>query len=140
MTGKGVRIAILDTGIDPTHPDLDDHDFRRWSAAPQPAQDRRRAELQRRRSCPPDGVDGHGHGTHVAGIAAGTGEGTPLADDNGQVSPASRPTRELAVGKVLTDAGAGVNSDLIAAMEWAAMPADSVCRRGCCGRRRASST
>src|SRR5207244_452791 len=31
---------------------------------------------------------------------------------------------QLAVGKVLTDAGAGVNSDLVAAMEWAAMPAD----------------
>jgi hypothetical protein len=29
------------------------------------------------------------------------------------------------VGKALTDAGAGVNSDLIAAMEWAALPADT---------------
>ena len=32
------------------------------------------------------------------------------------------PGAELAVGKALTDAGAGVNSDLIAAMEWGAMP------------------
>ena len=29
------------------------------------------------------------------------------------------------MGKVLTDAGAGVNSDLLAAMEWAAMPVGS---------------
>ncbi len=35
------------------------------------------------------------------------------------------PDAELAVGKVLTDAGAGLNSDLLAAMEWAAMPAGS---------------
>ncbi len=36
---------------------------------------------------------------------------------------ASRPDAELAVGKVLSDAGAGLNSDLIGAMEWAATPA-----------------
>ena len=68
--------------------------------------------------------DGHGHGTHVAGIAAGTGEGTPLADDNGRYAGIA-PDAELAVGKVLTDAGAGLNSDLLAAMEWAAMPLGS---------------
>src|SRR5204862_3372076 len=34
------------------------------------------------------------------------------------------PGARLAIGKVFTDAGAGLNSDLIAAMEWAALPAD----------------
>ena len=45
-------------------------------------------------------------------------------DDNGRYAGIA-PDAELAVGKVLTDAGAGLNSDLLAAMEWAAMPVGS---------------
>ena len=32
VTGTGIRIAVLDTGADVMHPDLDDLDFRRWSS------------------------------------------------------------------------------------------------------------
>ena len=125
ITGTGIRIAVLDTGLDATHPDLDDLDFRRWSTALNPA------KLVDARSfvggaCAPlvGASDGHGHGTHVAGIATGTGEGTPSAGDDGRYAGIA-PDAELAVGKVLTDAGAGLNSDLLAAMEWAAAPAGS---------------
>ena len=48
--------------------------------------------------------DGHGHGTHVAGIATGTGEGTPLATDDGKYAGIA-PGAELAVGKVLDRRG-----------------------------------
>ena len=125
ITGKGIRVAVLDTGADVTHPDLDDLDFRRWSSVLNP-----RKVVDARSfvggGCAPlvGATDGHGHGTHVAGIAAGTGEGTPLADDNGRYAGIA-PDAELAIGKVLTDAGAGVNSDLLAAMEWAARPVGS---------------
>jgi subtilisin family serine protease len=125
ITGTGIRIAVLDTGADVTHPDLDDRDFRRWSSLLNP-----RKVVDARNfvggGCQPlvGGTDAHGHGTHVSGIATGTGEGTPLADDNGRYAGIA-PDAELAVGKVLTDAGAGLNSDLLAALEWAAMPAGS---------------
>ena len=111
----GVRIAVLDTGLDVTHPDLDDLRLPALvGAAPRPAKVVDAARLQRRRGCGRSSAsDGHGHGTHVAGIAAGTGEGTPLASDDGRYAGIA-PDAELAVGKVLTDAGAGINSDLLA--------------------------
>ena len=122
ITGSGVRIAVLDTGLDRAHPDLDDQDFRGWSA---PLSTAKLVDARdfNGGGCNPMLTDGHGHGTHVAGIATGTGEGTPLTEDDGRHAGIA-PGAELAVGKVLTDAGAGINSDLIAAMEWAAMPAD----------------
>jgi len=123
VTGEGVRIAILDTGIDAAHPDLNDQDFRRWSALVGPAKIVEQRNFVGGQCAPVVGVqDGHGHGTHVAGIAAGTGSGVPGdPSDNGKYTGIA-PDAELAVGKVLSDAGAGINSDLIAAMEWAATP------------------
>jgi len=130
-TGEGIRIAILDTGTDLVHPDLDDLDFRHWRNGIGDVPDPRPAKIVDARNfngggCAVPGIggfDGHGHGTHVAGIAAGTGEGDPLtAEDDGRYLGIA-PDAGLGVAKVLTDAGAGVNSDLIAAFEWAALPA-----------------
>ncbi len=124
ITGEGVRIAILDTGVDQLHPDLDDLDFRGWSGLLHDAKVVSARDFNGG-LCRPGAADGHGHGTHVAGIAAGTGEGTPFATDDGKYAGIA-PGAELAAGKVLTDAGAGINSDLLAAMEWAAMPAEDL--------------
>lgn len=56
-TGSGVTIAILDTGCDPTHPDLSSRYVPGWNTYDNNA----------------DTHDVYGHGTNVAGVAAATG-------------------------------------------------------------------
>lgn len=103
-TGKGVRVAVLDTGADFTHPDLvgrvaDRADFTVEGG---------------------DAVDHNGHGTHVASTIAGTG-----AAAHGQRRGVA-PDAKLVIGKVLDDSGYGDDSGIIAAMEWAATRADVI--------------
>nr|WP_177209209.1 S8 family serine peptidase [Halobiforma haloterrestris] len=61
-TGEGQTIAVIDTGIDDGHPDLGNVDTDRSAKFMQ-------GEVLEHEGDP------HGHGTHVAGIAAGTGGG-----------------------------------------------------------------
>ncbi|WP_253194700.1 S8 family serine peptidase [Streptomyces sp. MP131-18] len=91
--GSGVTVAVLDTGIDETHPDLDGGKVTASANF---------SEAQRIE-------DRRGHGTHVASILAGTG-GTWSG-----VAPGAR----LLNGKVLDDYGYGFDSGIIAGMEWA---------------------
>ena len=95
--GSDVKVAVLDTGYDPTHPDLDGRvtttaDFTGTS---------------------PDAIDGYGHGTHVAAILGGTG----AASDGTRKGVA--PGTDLIIGKVLNDNGQGPADEIIAGMEWA---------------------
>ncbi|MHC3468141.1 S8 family peptidase [Streptomyces sp. 7R007] len=96
-TGKGVKIAVLDTGIDATHPDL-----------------KGQVIAEKNFSTSPDATDKFGHGTHVASIAAGTG-----AKSNGKYKGVA-PDAKLLNGKVLSDDGYGDDSQILAGMEWAA--------------------
>ncbi|QFG68201.1 S8 family serine peptidase [Ornithinimicrobium pratense] len=96
FTGEGVTVAVLDTGIDTTHPDLAGQVI-----------------LEGNFSDSPDTMDRAGHGTHVAGIIAGTGA----------VDPAMRGVAydaSLINTKVLDDDGYGWESEIIAGMEWSA--------------------
>ena len=101
ITGKDVTVAILDTGIDYTHPDLGGclgsdckviggYDFINDDADP---------------------MDDHVHGTHVAGIVAGKGEITGVA-----------PDANLLAVKVLAADGAGETAGIIAGIEYAVDP------------------
>ncbi|GAB3329810.1 S8 family serine peptidase [Micromonospora halotolerans] len=101
-TGTGVRVAVLDTGIDATHPDLVDRVAE--SAVFVPGE-----EL----------ADRVGHGTHVASTIAGTGAAS------GGREKGVAPDARLVVGKVLSDAGSGQDSWILAGMEWAARDADA---------------
>ncbi|MFK4835513.1 S8 family serine peptidase [Microbacterium sp. ZW T2_14] len=98
LDGTGAVVAVLDTGIDTTHPDLDDgvviaeKDFTGSGST----------------------KDQKGHGTHVASIVAGTGEASGGA--NRGVAYGAK----LLNGRVLNAEGYGQESWIIDAMEWAA--------------------
>ena len=92
--GGGIRVAIVDTGIDYTHPDLDGNysggfDFVNNDADP---------------------MDDHGHGTHCAGTVA--------AEDDGLGVVGVAPNALLYGVKVLSATGSGAWSDIVAGIEW----------------------
>ena len=93
--GAGVRVAVVDTGIDPDHPDLAGRIAATKSFAGGSAD------------------DGNGHGTHVAGTIAGDG----TASEGRYVGMA--PEALIYAAKVLRDDGSGSMSDVMAGVEWA---------------------
>src|SRR5690606_18009336 len=95
LDGSGVRVAVLDTGIDADHPDV----AGRIVAA--------------RSFVDGDVVDGHGHGTHVATTIAGTGAAS------GGTYTGVAPGADLVVGRVCGNDGSCPDSAVIAGMEWA---------------------
>jgi subtilisin len=94
QSGAGVRVAVLDTGIDDTHPDLDANVAGGWDFV----------------NNDNDPMDDHGHGTHVAGTIGAED------DDYGVVGVA--PGVELYALKVLDANGSGSFSNVIAAIDW----------------------
>ncbi|WP_189313102.1 S8 family peptidase [Streptomyces brasiliensis] len=96
--GTGVTVAVLDTGIDATHPDVS------GSIAGQ-------VDFT---GSPTGTKDGHGHGTHVASTILGSG-----AASKG-LRKGVAPGAKLLVGKVCDDKGECPDDGIIAAMDWAA--------------------
>jgi subtilisin family serine protease len=94
--GTGVTVAVLDSGIDADHPDLAG-----------------KVVASQNFSGSDTAADRHGHGTHVAGIVAGTG-----AASGGELTGVA-PGADLMNVKVIGDDGAGSESDIIAGMAWA---------------------
>lgn len=98
LDGRGVRVGILDTGIDESHPDLRGKvvafgDFSEKESGP---------------------FDDHGHGTHVAGsIAGGSASGAFIG-----VAPGA----QLVVGKIFDSWGSADEIHLLDGMQWIADP------------------
>lgn len=88
-TGKGVTVAIVDTGVDTGHPDLADrvvkHVNFEASWLMDGIQDGEYTDQIAEASGNP--IDSVGHGTHVAGIVAGTGAGAAGGLDYSGVAP-----------------------------------------------------
>jgi subtilisin family serine protease len=96
LDGTGVTVAVLDTGVDATHPDL--------------AGRIAGAENFTTAASTDDTV---GHGTHVASIIAGSG-----AASDGRYRGVA-PGAKLLIGKVCGDESC-LDSDILAGMAWAA--------------------
>lgn len=93
-TGSGVRVAVLDTGIDLSHPDLEANIAGGYNAV----------NPRKKPS------DGNGHGTHVAGTIA--------AANNTVGVVGAAPAARLYAVKVLGDNGFGWLSDIIEGIDW----------------------
>lgn len=93
--GKGVKVAIIDTGMDYTHPDLAPHYKGGWNAVTPGATP----------------MDDQGHGTHVSGTIGA------IKDLKGVVGVA--PEADLYAVKVLDKNGSGQYSWIVAGIEWA---------------------
>ena len=96
-TGKGIRVAVLDTGFDLNHPDFAGRAVVTASFVPgQTVQ------------------DGHSHGTHCIGTSCGTKVVPAAARRYGIAGQAT-----ILAGKVLNNAGSGQGAWIIAGINWA---------------------
>jgi len=97
LKGTDIKVAIVDTGLDPDHPDF-------------------AGRIMAGKSFVGDSfVDDNGHGTHVAGITAGSG-----AKSNGKYVGVA-PEALLYIAKVLRGDGGGSMSGVMAGIEWAVL-------------------
>jgi serine protease AprX len=97
VTGRGVTVAVVDSGFDPKHFAL---------------KNRTLAVVDFTGG---DGVDQFGHGTHVAGLIAGQPGRTP----DTRIYQGVAPGAYLVNLRVLGADGSGVASDVIEAIDWA---------------------
>lgn len=93
--GGGQQVAVVDTGIDYTHPDLDGNYIDGYDYA----------------NGDNDPKDDNGHGTHVSGTIA--------AEENTEGVIGVAPNTGLYALKALDKRGSGSLSDIVAAIEWA---------------------
>ncbi|MBW6469936.1 MAG: S8 family serine peptidase [Methanosarcinaceae archaeon] len=93
--GTGIKVAIIDTGVDYNHPDLAANYIGGYDFV----------------NSDEDPMDDAGHGTHVAGTVAA------INNDIGVIGAA--PGIDLYALKVLNSEGSGSYSNIISAIQWA---------------------
>jgi len=101
-TGVGVRIGVVDTGLDLGHEDLAGKAAAVTTCigtGGDPAQ------------CRGSGQDDQGHGTHVSGIAT-------AITNNGKGVASVAPGAQLVVAKALDSSGSGYDDDVAAGIRW----------------------
>src|SRR6267378_1188658 len=129
VEGQGIYIAVIDTGIDWTHPMFGgDPTPPRFGVGPSVAAINSNAKVPYYLNLTAGAVqDDFGHGTHVSGIAAGYlanapgPDGLPLTADDVAIHGVA-PQAKLMGYKVLSTVGAGTASSMILAIEDAVQP------------------
>ncbi|CAL9578692.1 hypothetical protein SUDANB95_04949 [Actinosynnema sp. ALI-1.44] len=96
-TGRGVRLAVLDTGFTVDHPDFAGRTVLTQSFITGETVD-----------------DAHGHGTHCIGSAAG-----PRKPASGGPGYGVAYEADIYAGKVLSNAGFGSDGGILAGIDWA---------------------
>jgi subtilisin family serine protease len=95
-SGRGIGVAVLDTGFDLEHPDFAGRNVTAMSfVTGEPPQ------------------DGHGHGTHCIGTSCGPR--TPSTGPRYGIAYEA----DIFVGKVLSNAGSGTDGGILAGIDWA---------------------
>ena len=120
-TGEGITIAIIDTGIDPLHVGLNDFDDDPTTNDPKVV-----AFYDALDDSGDDGsgetepYDDQGHGSHCAGISAGTGavDENPIGGDDSKPYRGVAPDAWLVGVKVLDSGGSGSFAEVMRGMEW----------------------
>jgi serine protease AprX len=107
LTGAGVGVAVIDSGIATWHDDLTN-----LSSVSYPYGDQRVSAFVDFVNGRPLPYDDQGHGTHVAGVIGGNGR-----DSNGKHAGGA-PDASLISLKVLDEHGQGTISNVIAALDW----------------------
>ena len=98
LSGKGVKVAVLDTGIDAAHPAF--------------AEIRETIVSHRRNFATGSADDVNGHGTHCAGTIFGR-------DVDGVRIGVAKGITDVLIGKVLGDDGFGSTKAILDALKWA---------------------
>jgi len=97
ITGQGVQVAVLDTGLDLSHPDFRGRRIVTQSFIPNQTPQ-----------------DGHSHGTHCIGTSCGPDRPPTGVRRYGCASAAS-----IFAGKVLSDSGSSAGGSVVNGMNWA---------------------
>mgnify|MGYP003132493989 CR=1 FL=1 len=95
-SGAGIKVAVLDTGMDLGHPDFADREFVTRSFVGEAVQDM------------------NGHGTHCIGTACG-----PQAPGDTTPRYGIAYEAQILVGKVLTNSGSSTGAGVLAGLNWA---------------------